>query len=349
MSNGRPIRVAQWGTGNVGVRSLLRVIEHPNLELVGLWVHSADKAGKDAGELAGTAPTGVIATNRLDDILAAKPECVLYMQQGTDFDDVCRLLESGANIVTTRDDFHHPPTMDPAIRARIEAACAKGGTSIHSTGSSPGFITEALPIVLTSISRRLDCLTIDEYADCSSRNSPEMLFQIMGFGRPMETLNSEGLRHHLRHTFQGTLRHTADALGIPLDEVDTSVDFVPTVEDVAIAAGIVPKGTMGAQRIVIAGRRGGKTVLQWRAHWYVTSRVSGADAWNFRESGWSVLVEGDTPLKVDITYPVSAEDYPLFTPNLTAHRPINAIRAVVEAAPGIRTTADLPQIVADLS
>jgi hypothetical protein len=345
----RPIRVAQWGTGNVGVRSLLRVIEHPNLELVGLWVHSESKTGKDAGELAGTAPTGVIATNSIDDILAAKPEAVLYMQQGTDLDDVCRLLESGANIITTRDDFYHPATMDPAIRARVEAACQKGGTSTYCTGSSPGFITDALPIVLTSLSRRLDCLTIDEYADCSSRNSPEMLFQIMGFSQPMESLNSEGLRHHLLHAFQGPLRQTADALNIPLDEVTASVDFAPTRSEVTIAAGVIPKGTMGAQRIVIAGKRGGKTVLQWRAHWYATADVSGADDWNFRESGWTVLVEGDTPLKVDITYPVSEADYPNFTPNLTAHRPVNAIPFVVAAAPGMRTTADLPTICADLS
>jgi len=29
-------RVIQWGTGNVGIRSLRAVIGHPDLELVGL-------------------------------------------------------------------------------------------------------------------------------------------------------------------------------------------------------------------------------------------------------------------------------------------------------------------------
>ena len=64
-----------------------------------------------------------------------------------------------------------------------------------------------------------------------------------------------------------------------------------------------------------------------------------------RESGWRVLVEGDTPLRVDISYPVAPEDYADFTPGLTAHRPVNAIPAVCAAAPGIRTTMDLPQVV----
>jgi 4-hydroxy-tetrahydrodipicolinate reductase len=67
--------------------------------------------------------------------------------------------------------------------ARIEEACQRGNSSIHATGASPGFISEAFPIVLASIQRRLDHLHIAEFADVSSRDSPEMLFDMMGFGR----------------------------------------------------------------------------------------------------------------------------------------------------------------------
>ena len=45
------LRVVQWATGGVGVAAIKGVLEHPDLELVGCWVHSADKAGKDVGEL----------------------------------------------------------------------------------------------------------------------------------------------------------------------------------------------------------------------------------------------------------------------------------------------------------
>src|SRR5690606_10006413 len=103
--------------------------------------------------------------------------------QRLDADDLCRLLESGANVITTRTEFHHPALMDAALRERVEAACRRGGSSLHSTGSSPGFITEAVPLTLLSIQRRLDRLQIFEFADMSARNSPEMLFQLMGFGR----------------------------------------------------------------------------------------------------------------------------------------------------------------------
>jgi 4-hydroxy-tetrahydrodipicolinate reductase len=41
--------VVQWCTGNVGARALRRVIEHPDLDLVGVYVHSTNKVGTDAG------------------------------------------------------------------------------------------------------------------------------------------------------------------------------------------------------------------------------------------------------------------------------------------------------------
>ena len=108
-----PTGVVQWATGNIGTRSLRAVIEHPRLTLVGLRVNDPDKEGRDAGDLCGLDPTGVVATRELDEILALRPDCVLYMQQGYDIDVLCALLESGANVVTTCGEFHHPGSMDP--------------------------------------------------------------------------------------------------------------------------------------------------------------------------------------------------------------------------------------------
>ncbi|HVN51849.1 MAG TPA: hypothetical protein VMT43_10475, partial [Acidimicrobiales bacterium] len=131
-------RVVQWATGNIGRRSLQAVIGHPQLELVGVHVHSPGKVGLDAGGLCGLDPTGVLATGSIDDVLALAPDCVLYMPQGCDVREVARLLAAGANVVTTRGEFHHPGSMPAGVRDEIEAACADGGSSIHSTGSSPG-------------------------------------------------------------------------------------------------------------------------------------------------------------------------------------------------------------------
>lgn len=339
----RKFKVIQWATGNIGTRGLRTVIEHPELDLVGLWVSSDSKVGRDAGELAGTPPTGVFATNSVADLVDMQADCVLYMRQGVDWDEVCSILESGKNIVTTRGEFHNPKMMDQDARARVEEACVKGGVSLYSTGSSPGFSTEALLIPLLSMQRRLDCVTIDEFGDVSSRNSPQMLFQQMGFGAPMGPYN-QARADHLKKDFGNSLSTIADAIGLPFDEIMAFGELAPMADDVEIAAGRVRKGTVGAMRTTIAGLRNGKPVLQLRPNWYVSRNVEAAD-WNLRESGWRVAVDGDTPLTVDISFPVSAEDYPAYTPGLTAHRAVNAIPIVCEAKPGIRTTVDLPQVI----
>ncbi|MBV8958311.1 MAG: dihydrodipicolinate reductase [Actinobacteria bacterium] len=339
-------RVAQWATGNIGTRSLRAVIEHPQLELVGVYVYSDKKAGVDAGELCGAGPTGVVATTSIEDILAAKPDCVLYMPRACDYDDVCRLLEGGANVVTTRGEFHRPASMDADVGARVEAACAAGGTSIHSTGSSPGFISEALPLVLSSLERRIDCLTIDEFADVSSRNSPELLFDLMGFGQPMGPFDP-GRAAYLQGSFGPSLELLADAIGLPLDALEASGEFAVARHTTQLAAGTLEAGTIGGQRITVTGLRDGKPLLRFRATWYCTADVD-AD-WDMRETGWRVTVEGDTPLAVDIRFPVEPERWAEVSPGLTAHRAVNAVAAVCEAIPGIRTTLDLPHVVPVLS
>lgn len=343
----RPYRVVQWATGNIGMRSLRAVIAHPNYNLVGVYVHSEAKAGRDAGELCGLGTVGVKATRSIDEIIALKADVVLYMPQGCNFDDVCRLLASGANVVTTRSEFLNPVSLDPAVRERVEDACRRGSSSIHSTGISPGFITEAVPLVLTSIQRRLDRLRIHEFADVSSRNSPDLLFQIMGFGQAPMPQRDEARAQYLGHAFGPSLRLVADALGLPLDSIDAKGEVATARHDIRIAAGVIKGGTVAAQRTTISGIRKGKVLMSFSANWYCSTDIN-AD-WDLRPNGWHLEVEGDTPLDIEVRFPVPAERWAEISPNLTAHRPVNAIPYVCAAAPGLHTTVDLPQIVADLS
>ena len=340
-----PLRVVQWATGNIGSRSLRGVIEHPDLELVGLYVYSPDKTGRDAGELVGLGPTGVVATGQIDQILALGADCVLYMARDTNVDDLCRLLESGANIVTTRGDFHHPGSMDAAVRERIEAACGRGGTSIHSTGSSPGFISEAVPFVLSSIQRRLDSLLIEEFADLSRRNSPELLFDLMGFGQAPAAFNQARWSHGVQ-SFGPSLRLVAESIGLPLDAVEGSGEVAVASGTTEIAAGTIAAGTVAAQRMRVDGLRDGRPFMSFSASWYCC--VDLEPAWDLRPTGWRLTVEGDAPLDVELRFPFPLEDMAERTPGYTANRAVNAVGVVCAAAPGIRTSVDLPQIMAML-
>jgi 4-hydroxy-tetrahydrodipicolinate reductase len=276
-------------------------------------------------------------------VVAAQPDCVLYMPLALDLDDVCALLEAGIDIVTTRGELHRPASMPEAQRERIEAACAAGGSSIHSTGSSPGFITEALPIVVASIQRRLDHLAIHEYADLSLRPSPDLLFGVMGFGRPPAEVPAARLEHG-RRSFGPSLQLVAEELGLAHDDLTASGAVASAAHDVAIAAGTIAAGTVAAQQTRVALTRRGEPVLSFSATWYCSKDLD-AD-WDLRDTGWRMQVDGDAPLDIDLRFPFPLEQMAEISPAYTANRAVNAVEVVRAAPPGIRTTVDLPQIVA---
>ena len=178
-------RVIQWATGNIGQRALAASIRHPDLEVVGLRVYGADKLGVDAGAIAGTdTVTGVLATDDVDALVALDADCVLYMPSRLDLDELCRLLASGKNVVSTCSELLHARRALPAEQVeQLERACAQGDVSLFATGSSPGFISEVVPIALLLLERRVDRVVIEEFANMSQRPSPQLLFEVMGFGR----------------------------------------------------------------------------------------------------------------------------------------------------------------------
>ena len=339
------IRVAQWATGSVGVNAMRAVIQHPGMELVAVKVYSSAKEGKDAGELCHLDPTGVKATRSIDDIVAAQPHCIIYTPESTDTGDVCRLLENGINIVTTRSDFFNPAMMDESTREAVEAACHKGNVSIHSTGSSPGFITEALPIVFTSLARRLDFLGIEEYADCLAGCSEEMLVDLMGFG---DTPEAFARRRNSEHkSFEYSLGLLADGLGTPIDHFETTTEGALCTKPVKLHQSTIDAGTIGAMRVGVTGFRHGKPYMRFRSNWYVTRDID-AD-WELQIDGWRVSIEGDAPVEMNIRLPMPTESNLIASARYTAHRPVNAIPHVISARPGIVTTLDLPQVIARLA
>src|SRR4051812_25431955 len=119
------LRIVQWTSGKVARKALLAVLAHPDLELVGLYAFSADKIGRDAGALCGAPPVGVAATADAAALLALKPDCVLYNPLYPDTAEICGILESGANVVTTS-AFLTGWSLDAASRAAIEAAARRG-------------------------------------------------------------------------------------------------------------------------------------------------------------------------------------------------------------------------------
>jgi hypothetical protein len=141
-------KVIQWATGGVGKAAISYIAAHPQLELVGCWVSSDDKVGRDVGEICGLPALGVIATSDVEVLMALDADCVMYSPVMADRALVSRLLASGKNVVTPLGWFY-PGDRDVSD---LEAACMEGGTTLHGTGIHPGGITERFPLMVSALS-----------------------------------------------------------------------------------------------------------------------------------------------------------------------------------------------------
>ena len=181
------LRVVQWATGNIGLRSMREVIRHPSMKLVGALTYNPAKEGVDAGVLCGEDPVDVKMTLSRAEIHALQADCVLYMPRIVDIDDLVAFAEAGTNIVSICMEIYDGALgLNEQDRTRLADACERGGASVYGTGSSPGFISDIVPFALLSVQRRVDSYEIEESGNMSARDSPGMLFDQIGFGKPMD-------------------------------------------------------------------------------------------------------------------------------------------------------------------
>jgi len=220
----KPLRVIQWTTGKVGKYSLRAILDDPRLELVGVYAHSADKVGRDAGELCGRANCGIRATSDIDALIALGADSVVYTPLHPNVSELTRLLASGADVISTA-LFGREGALEGAIAQQIEAACARGGSSMHITGVNPGWVN-SIAVAMTAVCRRVDRVTISESADCSHYASLET-WLAHGISRPASTPDMvENTRKSLL-PFGDTIRRMAEALEIKLDEVKFQAEHPP--------------------------------------------------------------------------------------------------------------------------
>lgn len=342
-------RVVQWATGNQGVEAIRAMLDWPELELVGAKVYSEEKEGVDVATLAGRDPIGVTATQDIDAVLALDADCVAYFPRNTSLDEVCAILESGANVVTTAFLFY-PPALPVADFVRLEAACAAGGTSVHGTGLNPGNLSGVLPLALSGMSRRIDKVVLQERADWTFYESTHITFDNMRFGRPVEEVSEEA-SDFLRFNsgiFQEEVWLIADALGAGIDEVTTDVELVTANDDHDVFGITLEAGTVAGQRWHWRGRRAGETLVEIETLWTVGGEYP--SHWPRPLDGWTLTIEGEPSMRTHFLSLMSYErDLPIAehvraASIATAMQAVNAIPAVCEAPPGIATMADLPLI-----
>jgi len=347
----RPLRVIQWSTGNAGRKALRGILNHPDLELVGVHAHSAEKIGRDAAQLCGWGkPTGIIATDDAQALLALDADCVCYTAQGetrirATVDDLCRILESGKNVVNTAIvSLVYPPFSSPKIRSRLEAACAQGNSTFFTSGFDPGWSGDVIPLALASACERVDSVRVSELMDYSTYQDPNFTGVYFGFGRPLDFAAPMLQPGMLKGGWGGMVLLLADAFGMKLDEIREEHERLPAPETFETAMGKIEKGTCAAVRFEVQGIVAGRPVLV-AAHvnrlrddigprW---DRLSGS-----KKSGYKIEVKGSPSYTCEIE-PVGEDgDHNTAGITGTAMRVVNAIPVVCDAAPGVVSILDLP-------
>ena len=348
----RTYRVVAWSTGNVGRHAIAGIDARPDLELVGLWVSNPDKVGKDAGELAGLGRRlGVIATNDVDELLALKPDVVVHTAMADNrlmeaLADMERILRAGVNVVSSGPVFLQYPfgVVDDSMIDPVRTAAIDGGVSLFVNGVDPGFANDALPLVLTGISERIDEVRVSEVLNYNTYNQPMVIFDIMGFGRPMDEVPLILQPGVLTTAWGSVVRQLAAGLDVELDSVDEWYERLPATETFEVDAGTIEKGTVGALHFEVRGIRNGKVLIVLE-HVTRLHDALGPDWPQPAGHGcYRVQISGEPNYTLDLQLMGSDGDPNTAGLKATAMRLVNAVPAVVEGPAGLLTALDLPPI-----
>lgn len=340
------IKVIQWATGGVGKAAIQGVLSHPDLELVGCWVHSAAKAGRDVGDLLGIAPLGVTGSTTLEEICALEADCVVYSPLVADEAEVVALLRSGKNVVTPV-GWIYP---NPAATTAIVEACQAGGTTLHGTGIHPGGITERFPLMVSAVSARVTHVRSEEYSDIRTYGAPDVIEHVMGFGKTPEESLASPMASLLGGGFRSSVRMIVAEMGFGADpKIETLQEVAVATAPIDSPMGIIAPGLVAARRFHWRALVDGVPVVTATVNWLMGEEHL-EPAWSFGEKGERFEVEVTGDPSVTLTFkglqPDTIEEGLVRNPGVvsTANHCVNAIPYVVAAGTGIKTYLDLPLI-----
>jgi hypothetical protein len=345
------LRVVGWSTGTVGRHVIAGIDAHPELELVGVWVSSPEKDGKDVGELAGLGrELGVRATTDRQALLALKPDAIVHTAMTDDrlfeaIDDLTAFVAAGVNVVSSGPvllQYPYGVLWEEALTA-VEKACESGQASLHVNGIDPGFANDVLPLVLTSLSQRIDLVKVSEIADYSTYYQPVVMRDIFGFGGSLEDTPMLWQPGILSMGWGSVVRQIAAGLDLTLDEPLTEVvDRRAAPYGVSTVSVDIAEGSMGAVKFQVIGRVDGvdRVVLE-----HITRTAPDqVPEWPTPAEGdgcYRVEIVGEPMMKLEFTHHGEHGDHNVSGMITTAQRLVNSVPHVVAAKPGIVTALDL--------
>lgn len=301
-------RVVQWATGSMGRTALRRILDDPTHQLVGAYVYSAKKAGRDAGELARRPATGVLATNDVGAICALDADVVLHTPRITLpydalVDDVVALLRSGKNVVSTA-GFHWPQAHGADYAARLHDAAVAGGVTLAGVGINPGLVVERIALAATAMCHDLDRVSVFETVDASAMASPDFVFGLMGFGSDpaVNDIRVGPLATLYGALFSEVLHFAAAELGSHLVGIVADHRLTLAPEAITIAAGSIAAGHVAATEWRWTATTAAGPELLLSILWTADPRLHGDE----RLGHWTIVIDGRPTIRM--TMDISERD-----------------------------------------
>ena len=323
------IRVMHCGLGPVGVAVVSAIAHRPGLKSVGAIDIDPAKVGRDLGDFVGLGRRlGVkISADAASALTSAKPDVVILCTSSTItkvMPEIETILKSKTPIVSTAEELCYPWRTHVGPARRIHGWAKKANVAVLATGVNPGFAMDALPIMLTAISERVDRVSVSRVQDARIRRLPFQ--QKIGAGLTTEQFRKEVQDGTVRHVgLTESIAMIGDALGWTLDRITD--DIQPKLASVTVSSELLavdPGYVCGITQDGV-GYRNGEPVICLHMEAYL-----GAP-----ESYDAIDIEGSPRLSVKIAGGIQGDV-------ATASLVVNSIPKVLDAPPGLHTMRDLP-------
>jgi hypothetical protein len=330
------LKVVVWTSGMTGRAGAKGVLNHPDLELVGMYAFSPQKVGRDIGELIGTEPIGLAATDDVEALLALEPDCVLYAPFRPNIDQVERILLAGVNIVSPMYKLAGAGYGQDA-QARIAAACERGGATLYSSGLYPGSVN-MIALAASGMMRRVDKISILESVDFSGYAN-EAMYRAMGMDLELDDPRAMGALEEACGSLKEVVRVMAGALDATLDEVRFEGTLAAANETTDFGFMTIQKGRIAGFKGVVSGVVGGVSRIECQFTWQMGENLTPAFP---LVKGYLIRLEGDPTLEVRVATEHDAAGKRDTGAAATAMGCVNAIPQVVAAPAGVLNHVELP-------
>ncbi len=324
-----PIKVLHVGLGPIGSAIVRQVATRKGFKIVGAVDIDPIKTGKDLGDVAGLerkTKVKVLADLRKA-IKRSKPDVAVLCTSSSlkkVMEQIETILKLKVPIVSTTEELAYPTKANMRYACAIHELAKKGKVAVLGTGVNPGFVMDALPIMLTGVCERVEAIRVDRIQDARIRRLPFQ--QKIGAGLTREQFQ--------RKVDDGTVRHVglaesismiADALGWKLDRITDEIHPRIATETVASEFLAVDPGYVCGIVQDGIGYRDGAPVITLHMEAYL-----GAP-----ESYDAVEITGSPALRMKLAGGVHGDI-------ATASIAVNSIPKVLEVAPGLHTMRDMP-------